>query len=238
MPKKNSLLVGILLALGLAGVGVSPALAAPVVDQTQTGLSGGEAPISCFVLVNHPDDPQCSNWGSTFTAGLSGRLTSIEDIRYVRTQGVITDDLTATLWNVDSTTGLPTGSAIATQVIRGSSFVSGGGTFSIVFSNPATVTAGTHYAFLLEFPLSSAPSGPRVDLAASFSPADKRLLNRLSFLPPYGINFTTYVDNAPQAPLADTGASTAVIGVSAAISGGLLAAGALAIVVARRRFSA
>jgi len=234
MPKKNSLLVGILLALGLAGVGVSPALAAPIVDQTQTGLFGGEAPVDCFFPA-FSSEPQCSNWGSTFTAGLSGRLTSIEDIRYVRTRGVVTDDLTATLWNVDSTTGLPTGSAIATQVIRGSSLVSGGGTISVVFSNPATVTAGTRYGFLLEFPLSSASSSPRVDLAMSFSPADKRLLDRLNVYSLYGINFTTYVDNAPQAPLANTGTSESVIGVSAAISGGLLAAGALAIVVARRR---
>jgi hypothetical protein len=69
----------------------------------------------------------------------------------------------------------------------------------------------------------------------SFSPADKRLLDRLNVYSLYGINFTTYVDNAPQAPLANTGTSESVIGVSAAISGGLLAAGALAIVVARRR---
>jgi hypothetical protein len=236
--KKFAPLAALAITFALVCAGASPALAAPVVDQTQTLTAAGEAAVSCFIDMS--SDPQCQELGSTFTAGISGRLTSI-DVPTIR--HTTPADLTVNVWNVDAVTGFPTGSAIATQVIPAASFVSGG-TISVTFSTPATVVAGTGYVFTLEFPLSSASSSTGMLLALGFSPADKRLARFSSIDPDYGISFTTYVDDAPVADptsdsslLADTGTNASVNSGSIALGAGLLMAGALAVTVTRRRLA-
>jgi hypothetical protein len=226
--KKPAVLVALVVACGFVGAGALPAFAVPVVDQTQTVTAGGEAAVNCYEP--NPGVPVCQAQGSTFTAGISGRLTSI-DVPTIR--NVNPSDLTVTVWNADTVTGFPAGSAIATQVIPAASLVSGE-TVSVAFTSPATVVAGTDYVFILEFPLSSASSGPGMLLSLGVSPADKRLASFTSIDPVYGISFTTYVDDAPvsAAPLADTGANVSVIATSVSVSVGLLVAGAL--VIARR----
>ena len=54
----------------------------------------------------------------------------------------------------------------------------------------------------------------------------------------YGFNFTTYVDaDSPSQPLPDTGHSESVTAVSLGVSVGLLTAGALALIMVRRRLA-
>ena len=233
MKKISAALVALVIACGFVGAGALPAFAVPVVDQTQTVTAGGETTVNCFEP--DPGVAVCQERGSTFTAGISGRLTSI-DVPTIR--NVNPADLTVSVWIADAVTGLPTGSAIATQVIPAASLVSGE-TVSVAFSSPATVVAGTGYVFILGFPLASASSGPGMLLSLGVSPADKRLAGFTSIDPQYGISFTTYVDDAPvsAAPLADTGSNGSVVGSSVGISVGLLVVGALAFVIARRRIA-
>jgi azurin len=236
--KKFAPLAALAITFALVCAGASPAIAAPVVDQTQSVTAAGEAAVSCYVDMS--SNPQCQVQGSTFTAGMSGRLTSI-DIPTIR--HTTPADLTVNVWNVDAVTGFPTGSAIATQVIPAASLVSGG-TISVLFSSPATVVAGTGYVFTLEFPLSSASSNAGMMLALGFSPPDKRVAGFAFIEPAYGISFTTYVDDAPVADptsdsslLADTGTNASVNSGSIALGAGLLMAGALAVTVTRRRLA-
>jgi LPXTG-motif cell wall-anchored protein len=231
--KKSAVLVALVIVCGFVGAGALPAFAVPVVDQTQTVTAAGETSVDCYEP--SPGVPVCLEQGSTFTAGMSGRLTSIDVPTF---RNVNPADLTVTVWNADAVTGLPTGSAIATQVIPAASLVSGE-TVSVLFSSPATVVAGTGYVFILGFPLSSASTGPGMLLSLGVSPADKRLASFTSIDPEYGISFTTYVDDSPvsDAPLPDTGSNGSVVGSSVGISVGLLVAGALILVIARRRFS-
>ena len=233
MKKKSAVLVALVIVCGFVGAGALPAFAVPVVDQTQTVTAAGETSVDCYEP--SPGVPVCLEQGSTFTAGMSGRLTSIDVPTF---RNVNPADLTVTVWNADAVTGLPTGSAIATQVIPAASLVSGE-TVSVLFSSPATVVAGTGYVFILGFPLSSASTGPGMLLSLGVSPADKRLASFTSIDPEYGISFTTYVDDSPvsDAPLPDTGSNGSVVGSSVGISVGLLVAGALILVIARRRFS-
>lgn len=233
MKKVSAALVALVIACGFVGAGALPAFAVPVVDQTQTVTAAGEAAVSCYEP--GPGVAVCQEQGSTFTAGISGRLTSI-DVPTIR--NVNPADLTVSIWIADAVTGLPTGSAIATQVIPAASLVSGE-TVSVAFTPPATVVAGTDYVFILGFPLSSASSGPGILVSLGVSPADKRLADFTDIDPVYGISFTTYVDDAPvsAAPLADTGSNGSVVGSSVGISVGLLVVGALAFVIARRRLA-
>jgi LPXTG-motif cell wall-anchored protein len=231
--KKSAVLVALVIVCGFVGAGALPAFAVPVVDQTQTVTAAGETSVSCYEP--SPGVPVCVEQGSTFTAGMSGRLTSI-DVPTIRNVNPV--DLTVSVWNANAATGLPTGSAIATQEIPAASLVSGE-TVSVAFTSPATVVAGTDYVFILGFPLSSASTGPGMLLSLGVSPADKRLASFTSIDPEYGISFTTYVDDSPvsDAPLPDTGSNGSVVGSSVGISVGLLVAGALVLVIARRRFS-
>lgn len=226
---KRRLLVSAVLAIGLVGAGATPSLAQSVVDQTQTVETAGSVNAWCRPV----PAPVCGEVGSTFTAGISGKLTSIDVPNGYATTTV---DLTVTIWNVDPVYGLPTGTALATQVIPGESLDSGGIT-SVTFDSPATVTAGTKYVFLLEFPIESASSWPNLSLNLGASPADKRIAFRHALDFGLGINFTTYVEKPAEAPLAETGADDATIFVSVAIATGLFAAGGLAVFYRRNRRS-
>lgn len=233
MKKTSAALVALVIACGFVGAGALPAFAVPRVDQTQTLTAAGVTSLGCYEPV--PGVAVCQELGSTFTAGISGRLTSI-DVPTIRNLNPA--DLTVSVWNVDAVSGLPTGSAIATQVIPAASLVSGE-TVSVAFTSPATVVAGRDYVFILEFPLSSASTGAGMLLSLGVSPADKRAAGFTYIDPGYGISFTTYVDDAPvsAAPLADTGSNGSVVGSSVGISVGLLVVGALAFVIARRRIA-
>jgi hypothetical protein len=144
----SRLLLAAVMGVALVSAGVSPASAAPVVDQTQSGASIGVMRVS-FLTVGAPPP---EGLGSQFTAGVSGQLTQI-DIP-------VTDALSASgtflgvqvsVYSVDSF-GVPTGGPLAVQDVPGAviATLAAGGTLNVVFSTPATVAAGTPYAFVVE----------------------------------------------------------------------------------------
>ena len=243
MKKKVFALVG-LGAIVTAGLvfGVSPAMAVPAVDQTQSGLTGSTIQASLLTdgsgFVLYQEDT-----GNSFTAGASGPLTSIEVPFASYASGFPAFDVQATVWNVNGF-GLPTGAALATQTIPYTSISLSPLTFN--FTAPATVTAGTRYVFLISFINVSGPFSSTMGFLAGNAPADKRAVYS-GTLAPYvdstkGINFTTYVDGVP-APspsaetLAATGANESVTSIWIGVSAGLLASGALALVTVRRRLA-
>ena len=244
MKKKSFLLalLGSILAAGLA-FGVSPAMAVPAVDQTQSGLTGFGVQASLLTDGSSTVIFQ-ENTGNSFTAGVSGPLTSIDVPFSSYSLGFPAFDVQATVWNVDGF-GLPTGVALATQTIPGSSI--SGTKFTINFAAPATVTAGTRYVFLIGFINASGPFSSTLNFQAGTAPSGKRAVY-MGTLSPYvdstkGINFTTYVDAAP-APggsggeqLPDTGASESVTSIWFGVSGGLLAGGVLVLLTVRRRLA-
>lgn len=186
------------------------------------------------------------NWvvGSPFRAGISGSLTSIDlPIYYYDHYSGSSFDAQMQVWNVDGD-GLPTGSALATQTIPVASltpFDTTPGTLSVAFSAPATLTAGTNYAFTIGFIIVGS-GWNELGTEAGLAPAGKRLIENYSGSMAvdgtYGINFTTYVDaGSSSQPLPDTGHSGSVTAVSLGVSGGLLAAGALALIMVRRRLA-
>ena len=242
--KKFTLLVllGSIVAAGLT-FGVSPVMAAPVVDQTQSGLTGSTAQASLTTdgagVISFQEDT-----GNSFTAGLSGSLTSIVVPFGSYSSGFPAFDVQATVWNVNGF-GLPTGAALATQTIPGSSITIG--PLTINFTAPATVTAGTRYVFLIGFINKSGPFSSTMGFSSGNAPADKHAVYA-GTLSPYvdatkGINFTTYVDAAP-APggsggeqLPNTGANESDTSIWFGVSGSLLATGAFVLVLVRRRLA-
>ena len=242
MKKKSFLLalLGTILAAGLT-FGVSPAMAVPAVDQIQSGLTGSTAQSSASI--DGAGAPlSFEETGNSFTAGVTGLLTSIVVPYSSYSSGFPAFDAAALVYTVDGS-GLPL-SPVAFQLIPASSI--SGGLLTINFTTPATVTAGTRYVFIIAFDPSSAP-GPTSNtlfFRAGPAPADKRAVYT-GMLTPYvdttnGINFTTYVDGVP-APgpsdekLADTGANESVTSIWFGVSAGLLAGGVLALVMVRRR---
>jgi LPXTG-motif cell wall-anchored protein len=142
---------------------------------------------------------------------------------------------------------------VAFQMIPASSIT--GGSLTINFTTPPTVTAGTRYVFLIAFDPTGAsfPISNTLTFPAGPAPADKRAVYT-GMLAPYvdstnGINFTTYIDasssSGPGVPapgpsdekLADTGASESVTSIWFGVSAGLLAGGVLALVTVRRRLA-
>jgi hypothetical protein len=229
----------LLTAAALISAGVAPAQAAPVADDSQTGLTGND-------YTSIANTGFSTNWvvGSPFRAGISGSLTSINlPIYYYDHYSGASFDAQMQVWNVDGG-GLPTGSALATQTIPVASltpFAATPGTLSVAFSAPATITAGTNYAFTIGFIIVGA-GWNELGYEAGLAPAGKRLIeNSMGSLVvdgTYGINFTTYVDaGSSSQPLANTGRSESVTTISLGVSAGLIAAGALALVVVRRRLA-
>ena len=239
MKKKLAFAAVLVASAALMTAGVAPAQAAPVADQVQSGLTGTD-----YTTIAHLPAYQ-SVVGSPFQAGHSGSLTSIDlPIYYYVHNAGSGFDAQMKVWNVDGS-GLPTGAALATQTIPVASmtpFDSTPGTLSVAFSSPATVTAGTNYAFTVEFIVVGA-GWNELGYEAGLAPAGRRLIvdSTGSFVVDgaYGINFTTYVDAGSSGqPLPNTGANTAEMVGFAAFAAGLLAAGALALVVVRRRTQA
>ena len=86
--------------------------------------------------------------GQTFTAGLSGPLTSVEVFLVDVEERTGTEPgLTVALASTSS--GLPVGVALAASTIPDSDVPSVPGVVTVTFSSPATVTAGEQYAILI-----------------------------------------------------------------------------------------
>ena len=85
--------------------------------------------------------------GQSFTAGLSGSLTSVElylvDVAPVGSEPGLTVELKS------ASSDLPTGSVLATATIPDSDVPSSPGLVTVTFSSPATLTAGQQYAILV-----------------------------------------------------------------------------------------
>ena len=239
MKKKLALVAVVLAAAGLMTLGSAPAQATPAADFIQSGLTGTD-----YAAIANTDFPTDFIQGSPFRAGLSGSLTSIDlPIFYYDVMSGSAFDVQMNVWNVDGS-GLPTGAALATQTIPAASLTPFGatpGTLSVTFSNPATITAGTDYAFTIEFIIVGSGHN-ELGFEAGLVPAGKRLMNNqggsMALDTLYGFNFTTYVDaDSPSQPLPDTGHSESVTAVSLGVSVGLLTAGALALIMVRRRLT-
>ena len=85
--------------------------------------------------------------GQTFTAGLSGPLTSVKVILVDSSSTNPKYGLTLALASTSS--GVPVGAALAGEMIPDSDVPSVAGVVTVTFSSPATVTAGQQYAILL-----------------------------------------------------------------------------------------
>jgi hypothetical protein len=111
------------------------ATAATVADQQSSGSIGGASSSSAV-----------GQSGQTFTAGVSGLLTRI--VISELTRGVIFGG-SLTLNVLDAPSGMPVGSAIASQAIPDSSVPLQYGQVTFAFSSPASIVAGRKYAFAL-----------------------------------------------------------------------------------------
>ena len=87
-----------------------------------------------------------SQSGQTFTAGVSGLLTRIDISELSRGVGF---GGSLTLNVLDAPSGMPVGSAIASQAIPDSSVPLSYGQVTFAFSSPASIVAGRKYAFAL-----------------------------------------------------------------------------------------
>ena len=111
------------------------ATAATVADQQSSGSIGGASSSSAV-----------GQSGQTFTAGVSGLLTRIvisELTRGVNFGGSLTLNV------LDAPSGMPVGSAIASQAIPDSSVPLSYGQVTFAFTSPASIVAGRKYAFAL-----------------------------------------------------------------------------------------
>ncbi len=225
---RSRLLVLAIASVALVGVGVSPASAAPVADQTQT-----VTPIGVIAASSITSAATQVDLGSTFVAGLAGSLTRIDiPIAGYHLAGTPLD-AQLRLWNVDGS-GKPIGAALATQVIPQATLAALGlpGTLSTTFRAPATVTAGTTYAFTVGFVLGSGTLSSILDMRNGASAVGKTVVEingGFANLPGWGISFTTYVDTTPPAApapgLAKTGFDAQPYLV---LAGGLLGLGVIA----------
>ena len=113
------------------------------VDQS-VGTSVGD--LDSFTLIHSGQSA-----GQTFTAGLSGELTSVTI--FLKNGGAATEDLSVAISAVSG--GLPSGAALATQSIANADVPATEGALTVTFETPATVAAGTEYAILVSSPASA-----------------------------------------------------------------------------------
>jgi hypothetical protein len=237
MNKKFSV-AAVSVAVGLSLVIAAPVSAAPVVDQTQTVTLVGISGPSCVDMGGVYN----MGVGSTFTAGVSGLLTSID----VPIAGTATPSgLTMNVWNADGVSGLPTGAPIASQTVSVATLnsLASGGNLSVGFGTPATVVATNKYVFTLDFPADCAGSSYSLWMDVGEAPSDKRRVANVSgsfyIHPQYGLGFTTYVESPPtQTPpseLSSTGIDRAGLGQLIGGSALVVALGAVMLSATRRR---
>ena len=236
---RNRLLVLAVASASLMGVGVSPAAAAPVADQTQA--------IGTFIVIDVTSSTvpvDQVDLGSAFTAGLSGSLSKI-DVPvggYIQTGTKL--DAHVRVWNVDAVSGLPTGAALATQVIPEATLapLASGGTLSTTFTNPATVVAGTKYAFTVGFIPAAGTFDSILQISLGIGPAPgmravQTTNGNTAMYAALGMNFTTYVDDLPAPPPAPPAPGLAETGFDAqqhlVVAIGLLGLGVIALGIRR-----
>ncbi len=201
-------------------------------DQTQSVTPTG------VVAVKFTRSPASQlDVGSTFVAGLTGSLSQIDipTANYTRGSRL---DAQVRVWNVDGT-GKPNGPALATQVIPEATVgaqTAVTGILSTTFLAPATVTAGTTYAFTVGFVLGAGTLDSQLDLDYGLPAAGKTLVAIDTGVPiaalPLGISFTTYVDATLPALPAPPEPGLAKTGFDAQpyllLAGGLLGLGVIA----------
>jgi hypothetical protein len=112
-----------------------PAAASTVADQQSSGSVAGAS-----------SSDAGSQSGQTFTAGVSGLLTRIDISELTRGVGF---GGSLTLNVLDAPSGMPVGSAIASQAIPDSSVPLSYGQVTFAFTSPASIVAGRKYAFAL-----------------------------------------------------------------------------------------
>jgi len=214
-----------------------PANAAPLVDQTQTITDTGSTSAVCLDMIGI----YTLGIGSTFTAGVSGLLTSIEfPISYANSNR----GASVNIWSVDDISGLPTGSPIASQAVSLATLISlqNGGNLNVVFDTPITIVAAGKYAFTIDLAADCTGGMNQVGFRLGLSTPDKRTVFRqnsgTTVDTAYGISFTTFVENqsppasAPDASLAATGTDTSWLAVGSLIA---VFAGACFLTVSRRK---
>lgn len=196
------------------------AQATPLIDQTQSLTSigsGGPVCMNGFMNINDLA-------GTTFTAGRTGALTSI-DIPLLWT--TTTEDMLVSVYS--TVNGLPNGSAIASQIIPASSLVpfASGGTLSVNFTNPASLVSGTSYVFALGFPTCTQNAQASFSIVSS---VPDRLFTWKQGSQAWsqdniqGMNFTTYVEVAATPSPTPTPSST--VAATSSDSGVLASTGA------------
>jgi hypothetical protein len=83
----------------------------------------------------------------TFTAGLTGTLDAVTLETGTNSPGVVAPaaagDFTVAIWATSG--GLPTGSALASELVTGNA----AGSVAVIFGSPTSVVAGTKYAIVL-----------------------------------------------------------------------------------------
>ena len=205
---RKSLAVALMAAVFAALASPIAASAAPVADQTQNNSVVGDGQSTCIDM----GGIFRSSSGSQFTAGRTGKLTKI-DIAVTYNFG--DRPLTFFVWN--AVAGLPSGAALARQEVSVSDLaaVSSGGTLSVNFRAPASITKDSQYAFTYSY-LDCA--GASLNLSAAWgliAEGGQSVLQTdyqgnwsINGGGRYGMNFTTYVDDQPATPrpsLAQTG---------------------------------
>jgi hypothetical protein len=170
------------------------------------------------------------SFGSTFTAVVSGLLTSVELPIVDATSVNPYDDgdgigATMNIWMVDGISGMPTGLPMASEEITPANLNSlqGGGNLTVFFDTPPAVVATGKYAFTIDFPAQCPGVYDSLTISYGISDSGEKLINKDSVStqidPMYGIGFKTFVEvptpapnptptptTAPAASLAKTGA--------------------------------
>lgn len=216
----------------------SPAFAATeVADQTQSiaGTTGN----GLYCASDTPSPGDELEEGANFTAGASGLLSSFDrPLNYTFTPG----DMVASVY--ETTNSLPTGTALATQIVPSAALVDlEDAPLHVTFTSPAIVTAGHTYAFTLKF--AACGSGlQQIDYYIGDATADKQIATYVdgawTTQTLLGIAFTTYVTPVDAPTLSNTGASNAlpaavVAGVGLMFLGALVLSGIQLNAVRRRR---
>ena len=187
--------IAVAVAIGV----MSPAQAASTLDQG-IAYPGNDCNTEVYSAVG---------LGQSFTAGLSGSLTSVElylvDVAPVGSEPGLTVELKS------ASSDLPTGSVLATATIPDSDVPSSPGLVTVTFSSPATLTAGQQYAILVTTTEGSGNYRWCGDVPASYSGGsglydDSWIVSS----PSQDFSLRTYVD-VPAAPSDGSGSQSVAL---------------------------
>lgn len=176
-----------------------------------------------------------ATYSQSFTAGATGELDRVTIKTY--RSGALGDTIVRIFATAN---GLPTGNALATQnVPEGNISTTGFTLLNIDFSTPASVVAGTEYAFVVNAPTNSnfyldisAGSGyPTGTISLDSGSGFSALAGSLMFFETYVTPVAVIPPSTPvPATLANTGNSTESLPISAAL---LIAAGITLLLIRR-----